>query len=117
MFGAATKSRGSRKRDREATRSRALSAGAREVGPLPPVQNQARRDATRLDLREFCTTYFPGIFFLKFSPDHERVIAKLQTAILTGGLFAMALPRGGGKTPFPPRPPSGPCCTATVASW
>ena len=50
----------------------------------------------RLEL--FLTTYFKGAFALEFSDDHKKVIAGMETAILLGGLFAVSLPRGGGKT-------------------
>ena len=35
---------------------------------------------------------------MEWSPDHIKVIGKLERAILTGGLFAVAMPRGSGKT-------------------
>jgi hypothetical protein len=37
-------------------------------------------------------------FFLPFSPDHERVIAKLERVVRRGGTFAVAMARGSGKT-------------------
>ena len=46
----------------------------------------------------FCEAYFPETFSLPWSPDHLKVIAKIETAVLRGGLFAMAMPRGSGKT-------------------
>ena len=35
---------------------------------------------------------------MPWSGDHLKVIAKIETAVLRGGLFAMAMPRGSGKT-------------------
>jgi len=35
---------------------------------------------------------------MPFSADHLKVIVKIETAVLRGGLFAMAMPRGSGKT-------------------
>lgn len=35
---------------------------------------------------------------MAWSEDHLKVITKIQTAVLIGGLFAMAMPRGTGKT-------------------
>ncbi len=46
----------------------------------------------------FCEAYFPQTFHLAWSPDHLKVIAKIEQAVLHGGLFAMAMPRGSGKT-------------------
>ncbi|MCA9251269.1 MAG: phage terminase large subunit family protein, partial [Phycisphaerales bacterium] len=37
-------------------------------------------------------------FHLPWSDDHLKVIAKIEQAVLEGGLFAMAMPRGSGKT-------------------
>jgi len=42
--------------------------------------------------------YFPEAFSLTWSQDHLRVIEKIEIAVTTGGLFAMAMPRGSGKT-------------------
>ena len=46
----------------------------------------------------FCETYFPTAFDRAWSDDHLRVIAKIEEAVLRGGLFAFAMPRGSGKT-------------------
>jgi len=35
---------------------------------------------------------------LPWSPDHLKVIAKIEAAVRHGGLFALAMPRGSGKT-------------------
>ena len=35
---------------------------------------------------------------MKWSDDHLKVVAKIERAVLEGGLFAMAMPRGSGKT-------------------
>ncbi len=37
-------------------------------------------------------------FSLKWSPDHLKVMGKIEQAVLQGGLFALAMPRGCGKT-------------------
>ncbi|HZT79592.1 MAG TPA: terminase gpA endonuclease subunit [Gemmataceae bacterium] len=46
----------------------------------------------------FFTTYFPAAFSRPFCKDHLRVIERLQNCVLHGGLFALAMPRGSGKT-------------------
>jgi hypothetical protein len=46
----------------------------------------------------FCETYLPQIFYLAWSPDHLRVIAKLQNAVVNGGQLAIAMPRASGKS-------------------
>jgi hypothetical protein len=51
-----------------------------------------------MSFRGFCDAYFPQTFHLAWSPDHLKVIGKIETAVIDGGLFAMAMPRGSGKT-------------------
>lgn len=75
-----------------------MSARGRDIGPIPKPQKPRRRSACRRDLKRFCLTYFAATFPLPFSPDHLKVIAKVERAVLEGGLFALAMPRGSGKT-------------------
>lgn len=85
-------------RERKAElRSEGRAAG-RDIGPIPAPANKRRRARCRRDLLAFARTYFPARFPLAFSDDHLRVIQLLQVAILTGGQFAVAMPRGSGKT-------------------
>lgn len=81
-----------------ARRRKEISATGRDIAPLPPVEDPNRRDGCRLDLRRFCETYFPETFYLGWSADHLKAIAKIEQATLNGGLFALAMPRGSGKT-------------------
>lgn len=37
-------------------------------------------------------------FASAWSLDHKRILAKIESAINKGGLFALAMPRGHGKT-------------------
>ena len=57
-----------------------------------------RRAACEFDFKLFCLTYFPLEFRLEFSPDHLKVIDKIERVVLKGELFALAMPRGSGKT-------------------
>ena len=81
-----------------AARNRRLSAAGRDIAPIPDVANVDRRAACEKDFRRFCEIYFPAAFTLAWSGDHLKVIAKIEAAILRGGQFAQAMPRGGGKT-------------------
>ena len=85
-------------RDRKAKEARAISLSGRDIGPLPEVVDPDRRAACERDFRLFCDTYFAPTFFLPWSEDHLRVIAKIEDAVLAGGLFAMAMPRSSGKS-------------------
>jgi hypothetical protein len=80
------------------TRNRKASRAGRDIGELPPVADQARRDESRRSFRRFCETYLPQTFKLAWSPDHLAVIDRIERATVDGGLFAFAMPRGSGKT-------------------
>lgn len=87
-------------RHKEVTRERQAqqSKAGRDIGDIPPVENQARRNAAELSFRLFCENYFRPTFCKPWSDDHLRVLAKVERAVLFGGLFAVAMPRGSGKT-------------------
>lgn len=79
-------------------RNAQLSLSGRDIGELPQVKSPDRKSRAEKDFRFFCDSYFPKTFHLPWSPDHLKVIAKIEAAVLEGGLFALAMPRGSGKT-------------------
>ena len=79
-------------------RSAEVFASGRDIAPLPAVVSPERRAACERNFRLFCETYFPFTFTLAWSPDHLVVIGQIEEAVLHGGLFATAMPRGSGKT-------------------
>lgn len=83
---------------RSRARNLALSLAGRDIGDLPNVVNPARKTRAAGDFRFFCDSYFPLTFHLPWSRDHLQVIARIEQAVLRGGLFAMAMPRGSGKS-------------------
>ncbi len=85
-------------RERARARNVALSLSGRNIGDLPEVIQPERKVSCERNFRLFCETYFPLTFHLPWSDDHLKVIAKIEQAVLEGGLFAMAMPRGSGKT-------------------
>jgi hypothetical protein len=85
-------------KERARQRNATLSLSGRDIGDLPAVADAERRAKAERDFRFFCEAYFPQTFHLKWSDDHLKVIAKIEQAVLEGGLFAMAMPRGSGKT-------------------
>lgn len=95
---ATTPGDGGGERDRLARRARDRAAGVKEIGPLPPVADPARKARCGECLELFFKTYFARRFPLPFSRDHRKVIRKLERCIRTGGQFALAMPRGSGKT-------------------
>ena len=85
-------------KERARVRAEQLSLSGRDIGELPTIVNTERKARAEQDFRFFCEQYFPLTFHLPWSPDHLKVIAKIEQAVLEGGLFAMAMPRGSGKT-------------------
>lgn len=81
-----------------ANRSRLLSEAGRDIGELPALRQPERKAATARNFRSFCESYFATVFSLRWSNDHLRVIRTIEQAVLQGGLFALAMPRGSGKT-------------------
>ena len=86
------------RRNAERDRQAEQSLAGRDIGQLPEVVNPGRKAACERNFQLFCESYFPETYSLAWSPDHLKVIEKIETAVLRGGLFALALPRGSGKT-------------------
>lgn len=79
-------------------RNAQLSAAGRDIGPIPEVHDPARKENAAGDFRFFCEAYCPRTFCLPWSEDHLKAIARIEDAVIRGGLFAYAMPRGSGKT-------------------
>ena len=86
------------RRNAERDRQAEQSLAGRDISQLPEVVNPNRKAACERNFQLFCESYFPETYSLAWSPDHLKVIEKIETAVLRGGLFALALPRGSGKT-------------------
>ena len=83
---------------RQAERNAELVRTAQDIGDIPEVADRDRKAQAEASFRFFCETYFAEVFYFAWSPDHLRVIEKIERAVRSGGLFAMAMPRGSGKT-------------------
>ena len=70
----------------------------REIPRLPAPQGIRVKELASRSFRLFCATFLKDQFYLGWSPDHEKAIRRIEHAVLTGGLFALAMPRGSGKT-------------------
>lgn len=86
------------KKQKAAERSRAASSKGRDIAPLPEVVDPERKEACRYDFLAFHTAYLRDPEWSPWSDDHLEVIAAMQEAVLSGGKFALAMPRGSGKT-------------------
>jgi hypothetical protein len=65
---------------------------------MPKITDEAQRERVSKSLRAFCEECMPEKFHLGWSPDHLKVIRKMEQSILHGESFAIAMPRGTGKT-------------------
>jgi hypothetical protein len=87
-----------RHRDHVAQKRREATRAGQDIGAIPAVVNWERRLACRLDLPLFIRTYLAWSFPKPFSADHLTALGKAKQAVLYGGLFAQAAPRGDGKS-------------------
>ncbi|MGN6547730.1 MAG: terminase gpA endonuclease subunit [Aureliella sp.] len=86
------------RKERERQRQADQSREGRDIGPIPPCADPALRDKVSKSLRLFCEIVLAERFKLAWSPDHLKAIEKIERAILEGDVFALAMPRGSGKT-------------------
>lgn len=89
-----------RRKERARRRESEQSRSGRDIGPLPPLPPGGAElvEQCRHNLRLFCESFFPALFYLEWSNDHLEAINTLEDVILHGGQFALAMPRGSGKT-------------------
>jgi formylglycine-generating enzyme required for sulfatase activity len=87
-----------RMKENARARNAAMALAGRDIGELPAIADPDRKARAKTDFRFFCEAYFPQTFHLPWSPDHLKVIGRIEQAVLRGGLFSMAMPRGSGKT-------------------
>ena len=75
----------------------------RDISPISPVADPARRHAAANSLRIFIETYLIGLFsdagdHWPWSQTHIDVMAGIERAVRLGERQAIAMPRGSGKT-------------------
>lgn len=87
-----------RMKENARARNAAMALAGRDIGELPAIVDPDRKARAKTDFRYFCEAYFPQTFHLPWSDDHLKVISRIEQAVLRGGLFSMAMPRGSGKT-------------------
>lgn len=88
-------------KERMAAKQRQQSESARDIANgtwVRPPDDPERRERCTKSFLEFCNTYFPETFRIPFSNDHFKAIQKIEAAVIRGELFALAMPRGSGKT-------------------
>lgn len=87
-----------RKKEHERLRQRAIAEAGRDIGPIPDVADPPRRMAAAASLRTHLETYHSETYNRVWASYHHAMFARIEAAIFEGGWFAVAVPRGGGKT-------------------
>ncbi len=77
---------------------REMTRRGQDIGDIPPIKDRPRREACIQSFPEFCKVYLGEHFNLPWSPYHLQAAERIERAVLDGGLFAFAMPRGSGKT-------------------
>lgn len=82
----------------QADYSRRKNEEKSECGKIPPPKDPARKARGEKSLLTFAKDYFPRRFKEEFGKPHLELIRSLERIIRHGGLHAVAIPRGYGKT-------------------
>jgi len=90
----------SRKKERARQREADQTKRGQDIGDPPRLTPSAsrRRNRAAKSFRAFCEEFFPDSFNMEWSDDHFKVITAIERAVRSGGLFALAMPRGSGKS-------------------
>ena len=86
------------KRRWDRNKRRQQTADKQEIGPPPKRKNSARWKRACNDFRCFCENYKKEAFDLKWAADHLQVFELCKHAIDEALMYALAMPRGSGKT-------------------
>lgn len=74
-------------------------AGARVVNHVEPnAKTKVKIALLEKDIGEWLRYHGGEAFSSPWSPDHEKVLARIAIAMNKGGLFSLAMPRGHGKS-------------------
>lgn len=97
-------------RERANAYNKTVNLSGRDIAPLPVERlvdggkvlqegiNWDRRLSCKGDLERFGKTYMPNVFYFDTSKDQKKAVKKIETVFLYNDMFALAMPRGGGKT-------------------
>jgi len=90
---------GQKQREHALKYRRRIDAAVRDIFPLPDLRvDWDRRRACTESLRLFCETYMRPVFYLDWSVDQLKCIEKIEKVVTETATFALAMPRGGGKS-------------------
>jgi Phage terminase large subunit (GpA) len=87
-----------RHKEAAAERQRVQSRAGNDIKPIPAVKDLDRRALCERNFGLFCKEYFPDVFCLPWSDDHQQIIHEMERAVLEGNIIPLCMPRGSGKT-------------------
>lgn len=87
-----------KRKERERKRQAVQSAEGRDIGDIPACGDDDLRAEVIRSFKSFCEVCFPKRFRLEWSDDHLHAIQQIENSVLKGEMFALAMPRGHGKT-------------------
>jgi hypothetical protein len=84
----------------EKSRQRQLNyvRASQEIGQLPDVQDIERRTAASTSIIAYARAYHTSSIFTDLAQYHFTLVERCELVLREGGTFAVAVPRGGGKT-------------------
>lgn len=85
-------------KEKMSAKSRELSLAGRDIGAIPAVKNPKRKAKALKHYQSFLEEYFPERFSMKWSKAHIKLITRIDQVVRHGGLHAVGMPRGEGKT-------------------
>lgn len=92
-------SRADKMRAASSKAQRAAVRDSQDIGRPPEgLADPERRRQSDESLLFHLSAYYPSTFNREFSPDHKRIIGQIQATLEEGGLKAVALMRGAGKS-------------------
>jgi len=72
---------------------------AQDIAPLPLEDiDWERRLECKESLKKFAETYMAPVFYFGWSSDQLKCVTRVEEVMRVGGMFTLAMPRGGGKT-------------------
>ncbi len=92
-----TKMTNDKERERQRQKQATTAAAGRDISIRPP-EDISRRAACLADPFAFLATYFASIFWQPFTADRREMVEAIIRAATYSGDFALAGPRGEGKT-------------------
>ena len=106
-----------RLKDKARERNAAIALAGRDIGELPPVADPDRKAKASSSFQYFCEAYFSLTFHLAWSPDHLKVITKIEEAVTKVVCSRWRWREAAARVRSPRSPVSGRSSTAIATSF